>query len=184
MQCAVNGVQGVRNCTCGGGNTLNCPGGNNGCIRPMVDAGFNMCMNNFPCTAGFACEMPCNVGGVAGMRNCTCPANGGTLNCPGGNAGCIRPMPDAAPPPDAGLNACVVNTFCTQGFTCRGACVAGGVAGTRNCMCDATNRVACPGGGGNPCVPNDGGTPDIRPDVVATPDVRPPVDAPADMSPG
>jgi hypothetical protein len=138
-----------------------------GVNRP--DAGFNMCTNNTPCTAGFTCNAPCNVAGVAGTRACTC-ANTGLLNCPNGNATCIRP--DAGPPPpmpDAGFNMCTANTPCTQGFACRTACNAGGgVAGTRACTCNAQNTLACPGGGGT-CVPDDAG--------------MPPVDAPVDSTP-
>ena len=153
--------------------------------RAGVDAGFNMCNNNAPCTAGFTCDMNCNVNGVAGMRACTC-GNNGQLNCPGGNANCIRP--DAGPPPpmpDAGFNACMAGTPCTAGFACRATCVAGGVAGTRACTCGNNGNLACANGGAN-CIPNDGGAvPDAaRPDVGLTPDVprdvpAPPIDAPA-----
>lgn len=148
--------------------------------RAGVDAGFNMCNNNAPCTAGFTCEMNCNVGAVMGMRACTC-GNNGQLNCPGGNANCIRP--DAGPPPpqpDAGFNACMANTPCTQGFACRATCNAGGgVAGTRACTCGGNGNLNCPGGGAT-CIPNDAGAPDVG----VTPDVprdvpAPPVDAPA-----
>jgi hypothetical protein len=99
MNCNVNGVAGMRACTCDANGMLNCPGNAASCIRP--DAGFNMmCMNNAPCTAGFTCNMNCNVNGVAGMRACTCDANG-MLNCPGNAASCIRP--------DAGIDATPVD---------------------------------------------------------------------------
>jgi hypothetical protein len=177
MPCNVGGVAGMRNCTCGGNNTLNCPGGNAGCIRPPVDAGFNMCMNNFPCTAGFTCEMACNVGGVAGMRACTCPANGGMLNCPAGNAACIRP--------DAGFNMCTNATPCTAGFTCEMQCAVNGVQGMRACTCAANGTLNCPAGNANCIRPTPDAGPDVgRPDVVVVPDAILDRPAPTDTGPG
>ena len=172
--CNVAGVAGVRNCACGGNGMLNCPGGNAACIRPMVDAGFNMCMNNFPCTAGFTCEMGCNVNGIAGMRACTCAANG-MLNCPGGNAACIRP--------DAGFNMCMNGFPCTAAFTCELPCMVNNVAGMRACTCAANGTLNCPGGNAACIRPMPDAGP---PDVVVVPDAildRPPP-PPTDSGPG
>ena len=119
LACNVNGNPGARACTCGNNRTLNC-GNANTCMvfdagppPPRPDAGFNMCMNNTPCTTGFTCNAVCNVNGNPGTRPCTCGGNN-TLNCPGGNANCTvldagAPLdaarPDVVAPTDAPVDA-------------------------------------------------------------------------------
>jgi hypothetical protein len=143
--CNVGGVAGTRSCTCGNNRQLVCTAGNAGCLRPPVDAGFNMCTANTPCTAGFTCEQACNVGGIMGMRACTCPAGGGMLNCPAGNATCILP-----------IDSCVVGSRCNPAFTCAMNCNVNGQAGMRNCTCDAAGMVVCPAGNAGCSVPDAG----------------------------
>ena len=171
--CNVAGVAGTRACMCGNNGTLNCAAGNAGCIRPTVDAGFNMCTAGTPCTAGFTCEQTCNVAGVAGTRACTC-GNNGMVNCAAGNAGCVRPMVDA------GFNMCMNNFPCTAGFTCEQPCNVGGVAGMRACTCPAGGgMINCPANNAS-CIRPDAGAPDVGGPVDAPRDVPPPpVDAPA-----
>jgi hypothetical protein len=36
------------------------------------------------------------------------------------------------------------NAMCAAGFTCTGACMAGGMTGTRACTCSGAGRVNCP----------------------------------------
>jgi hypothetical protein len=67
-------------------------------VGGAVDAGFNMCTPNTPCTTGFTCELPCNLGGVAGTRACTCNNNGSLACAQNNNAGCVRPDAGAPPP--------------------------------------------------------------------------------------
>jgi len=147
---------------------------------PPMDAGFNMCTANTPCTANFTCDMTCNVGGVTGVRPCTC-GNNGRLNCPGGMAGCQRDAGPPPPMPDAGFNMCTANTPCTMGFACAAVCNVGGVAGTRACTCGNNGMLNCPGGNVN-CIRPDAGPP--PPTDAARPDVPPPVDAPRDVPAG
>jgi hypothetical protein len=143
--CNVGGVAGTRSCTCGNNRQLVCTAGNAGCLRPPVDAGFNMCTANTPCTDGFACQQACNVGGITGTRACTCPAGGGMLNCPAGNAGCTLP-----------IDSCVVGSRCNAAFTCAMNCNVNGQAGMRSCTCDATGMVVCPAGNAGCSVPDAG----------------------------
>jgi hypothetical protein len=134
------GNPGTRACACGNNGTLNCPGGGGTCMvidaGPLPDAGFNMCMNNTPCTAAFTCNAVCNVNGNPGTRPCTCGGNG-MLNCPGGNANCM--VFDAGPMPDAGLicavgmNAPVTGRPCVIGTDMT--CTQIRAMGNRTCTC-------------------------------------------------
>jgi hypothetical protein len=177
--CMAGNSAGTRTCSCGANGRLTCPNGAASCDivdaappPPPMDAGFNACTNNTPCTAGFTCDMTCMVGNnPPGIRACTC-ANNGRLNCPAGNNGCQF---DAGPQPDAGFNACTVNTPCTAGFTCGLACNVQGNPGSRACTCNAQGRVAC--AGNNACMVFDAGAPPV--DAA-----RPPADGAADAPRG